>query len=183
MSGPSLNNNWPLPRPLPRREGRDHRATPTVLLFVACGVICSCVYHSTGYSVSYLRCIKILVNGVYSVILCLSVILSINIKNTTKHVLSVIICLCVIMSTSIIFPFSMYASSVSVTCMKSEGCKLRWRRALSSIKKGVFLNVEWRVLERSGAGGEASDGCWVMVVRCWWLALMLVGWWLLGVDD
>ena len=101
MSGPSLNNNWPLPRPLPRREGRDHRATPTVLLFVACGVICSCVYHSTGYSVSYLRCIKILVNGVYSVILCLSVILSINIKNTTKYVLSVIICLYVIMSINI----------------------------------------------------------------------------------
>ena len=41
----------------------------------------------------------------------------------------------------------MYASSVSVTYMKSGGCRLRWRRALSSIKKGVFLDVEGHVLE------------------------------------
>ena len=41
----------------------------------------------------------------------------------------------------------MYASSVSVTYMKSAGCRLRWRRALSSIKKGVFLDVEGHVLE------------------------------------
>ncbi len=39
MSGPSPSNNWPLPRPLPHREGRDYRDTPTVLLSVACGVI------------------------------------------------------------------------------------------------------------------------------------------------
>ena len=84
---------------------------------------------------------------VLSVIICLYVILSINIKNTAHHVLSVIICHSVILSISIIFPFSMYASSVSVTYMKSGGCRLRWRRALSSIKKGVFLDVEGHVLE------------------------------------
>ena len=131
----------------PRREGRDHRATPNVLLFVACGVICSCITRCPAQFVSYLRYIKILVNGVYSVILCLYVILSTNIKNTTKHVLSVIICHSVILSLYIKFPFSMYASSVSVTYMKSRCCRLRWRRALSSIKKGVFLAVEGHVLE------------------------------------
>ena len=41
----------------------------------------------------------------------------------------------------------MYASFVSVTFKKSRGCRLRWRRALSSIKKGVFLDVEGHVLE------------------------------------
>ena len=51
------------------------------------------------------------------------------------------------MSLYIKFPFSMYASFVSVTYMKSAGCELRWRRALSSIKKGVFLDVEGHVLE------------------------------------
>ena len=73
--------------------------------------------------------------------------MSINIKNTPQHVLSVIICHSVILSTSIKFPFSMYASFVSVNYMKSRGCKLRWRMALSSIKKGVFLDVEGHVLE------------------------------------
>ena len=73
--------------------------------------------------------------------------MSINIKNTPQHVLSVILCLYVIMSLYIKFLFSMYVSSVSVTYMKSGGCKLRWRRALSSIKKGVFLDVEGHVLE------------------------------------
>ena len=42
----------------------------------------------------------------------------------------------------------MYASFVSVTYMKSAGCRLRWRRALSSIKKGVFKGQEEHVLER-----------------------------------
>ena len=79
--------------------------------------------------------------------MCLYVILSINIKNTDQHVLSVIICHSVILSISIKFPFSMYASFVSVTYMKSAGCRQRWRRALSSIKKGVFLDVEGHVLE------------------------------------
>ena len=73
--------------------------------------------------------------------------MSINIKNTPHHVLSVIICHSVILSISIKFSFSMYASFVSVNYMKSRGCKLHWRRALSSIKKGVFLDVEGHVLE------------------------------------
>ena len=42
-SGTSPTIQRPLPRPLPRREGRDHRATPTVLLFVAYGVSCGCI--------------------------------------------------------------------------------------------------------------------------------------------
>ena len=84
---------------------------------------------------------------VLSVILCLYVIMSINIKNTPQHVLSVIICLYVIMSLYIKFSFSMYVSFVSVTYIKSGGWRLRWRRALSSIKKGVFLDVEGHVLE------------------------------------
>ena len=62
---------------------------------------------------------------VLSVIICLCVIMSVNIKYTTKHVLSVILCLSVILSISINFPFSMYVLSVSVTCMKSGGCRLR----------------------------------------------------------
>ena len=51
--------------------------------------------------------------------------MSINIKNTPQHVYSVILCLSVILSISINFPFSMYVLSVSVTHMKSRGCKLR----------------------------------------------------------
>ena len=167
--GPTHSYNWPLPRPLPRREGRDHRDTPNVLLLVAYGVSWSRVNHCPAHFVSYIIHNQILVNSVYSVIiclyvimsinikntpqdvlsviLCLSVIMSINIKNKPQHVLSVIICHSVILSISIKFPFSMYVSSVSVTCMKSVGCRLRWRRALSSIKKGVFLNVEGHVLE------------------------------------
>ena len=95
---------------------------------------------------------------VLSVILCLYVIMSINIKNTPQHVLSVIICHSVILSISIKFPFSMYVSSVSVTCMKSRGCRLRWRRALSSIKKGVFLDVEGHVLEWRRACSRMEKG-------------------------
>ena len=83
--------------------------------------------HSVYHSLSVILSINIknTTKHVLFVIICHSVILSINIKNTTKHDLSVIICLCVIMSTSIKFPFSMYASSVSVTHMKSRGCRLR----------------------------------------------------------
>ena len=51
------------------------------------------------------------------------------------------------MSLYIKFSFSMYVSFVSVTYIKSGGWRLRWRRALSSIKKGVFLDVEGHVLE------------------------------------
>ena len=75
-TGPSHGNNWPLPHPLPHREGRDYRDTPNVLPLVAYGAIRGCIIPCSAHSVSYLRYIKILVNGVYSVILCLCVILS-----------------------------------------------------------------------------------------------------------
>ena len=91
--------------------------------------------------------------------------MSINIKNKPQHVLSVIICHSVILSISIKFPFSMYVSSVSVTCMKSVGCRLRWRRALSSIKKGVFLNVEGHVLEWRRACSRMEKGMFLNGVR------------------
>ena len=144
------------------------------LLVVLFAVVSHVFLHSLS---PYFICLNTSVQYVHSVYLCLSVILSINIKNTTKHVLSVIICHSVILSTSIKFPFSMYVSSVSVTYMKSGGCRQRWRRALSSIKKGVFLDVEGHVLEWRRAcswnergWNEGSDGCWVLGVRCWWLA-------------
>ena len=111
-------------------------------------VLFAVVSHVALHSLSpYFICLNTSVQYVHSVYLCLSVILSINIKNTTKHVYSGIICLSVILSLYIKFPFSMYASFISVTYMKSGGCRLRWRRALSSIKKGVFLDVEGHVLE------------------------------------
>ena len=111
-------------------------------------VLFAVVSHVVLHSLSpYFICLNTSVQYVHSVYLCLSVILSINIKNTTKHVLSFILCLCVIMSVnikntaqhvfsvilclsvilsiSINFPFSMYALFVSVTYMKSRGCRLR----------------------------------------------------------
>ena len=51
-SGPNSNPDWPLPQPLPHREGRDHRATPNVLLFVACGVSCGCITRCPAQFVS-----------------------------------------------------------------------------------------------------------------------------------
>ena len=114
------------------------------LLTVLVVVVSHVVLHSLS---PYFICLNTSVQYVHSVYLCLSVILSINIKNTTKHVLSVIICLCVIMSVNIKnatkhvysgiiclsiilslyikFPFSMYVSFISVTYMKSRGCRLR----------------------------------------------------------
>ncbi len=92
-TGPSLNN----------REGRDYRDTPIGLLNVVYGVSWSRVNHCPAHFVSYIIHNQILVNGVYSVILCLYVIMSLYIK----------------------FSFSMYVSSVSVTYMKSGGCRLR----------------------------------------------------------
>ena len=156
----------PLPRPLPRREGRDYRDTPIGLLNVVYGVSWSRVNHCPAHFVSYIIHNQILVNGVYSVILCLSVILSININNTTKHVLFVIICHSVILSLYIKFLFSMYVSFISVTYIKSRCCRLRWRRALSSIKKGVFLDVEGHVLEWRRA---CSWMKWGSGVRLLWL--------------
>ena len=150
----------------PRREGRDYRDTPIGLLNVVYGVSWSRVNHCPAHFVSYIIHNQILVNGVYSVIICLYVIMSINIKNTAQHVLSVILCLYVIMSLYIKFSFSMYVSSVSVTYIKSGGCRLRWRRALSSIKKGVFLAVEGHVLEWRRA---CSWMAWGSGVRLLWL--------------
>ena len=69
--------------------------------------------------------IKNTAQHVLSVIICLYVIMSINIKNTPQHVYSVILCLSVILSISINFPFSIYVLSVSVTYMKSAGCRQR----------------------------------------------------------
>ena len=92
-----------------------------------------CLNTSVQYVHSVYLCLSVILSinikntaqHVLFVILCLSVILSINIKNTTKHVYSGIICLSVILSLYIKFPFSMYASSVSVTYIKSGGCRLR----------------------------------------------------------
>ena len=183
QTGPS-----PVPSPIGRGVITELPLTSCCsLLTVLVVVVSHVVLHSLS---PYFICLNISVQYVHSVYLCLSVILSINIKNTAQHVLSVILCLSVILSISINFPLSMYALFVSVICMKSGGCRLLWRRALSSIKKGVFLDVEGHVLEWRRAcswnewgRGWGADGCWVMVVRCWWLALVGVGWWLLGVDD
>ena len=150
----------------PRREGRDYRDTPNVLLFVVYSVSWSHVNHCPAHFVSYIIHNQILVNGVYSVIICLYVIMSINIKNTAQHVLSVILCLSVILSLYIKFPFSMYVSFISVTYIKSRCCRLRWRRALSSIKKGVFLDVEGHVLEWRRACSWME---WGSGVRLLWL--------------
>ena len=68
-----------------------------------------CLNISVQYVHSVYLCLSVILSinikntaqHVLFVILCLSVILSINIKNTTKHVLSVIICLCVILSINI----------------------------------------------------------------------------------
>ena len=66
----------PLPRPLPHREGSDYRDTPNVLLLVVYGVSWSRVNRCSAHFVSYIIHNQILVNGVYSVIICLYVILS-----------------------------------------------------------------------------------------------------------
>ena len=42
-TGPSPIPSWPLPRPLPRREGRDYRDTPIGLLLVVYDAIRVCV--------------------------------------------------------------------------------------------------------------------------------------------
>ena len=155
-------NKWDLPNnreaPLSTTTGPSPDPSPagrgviTELPLPSCCsllvVLFAVVSHVFLHSLSpYFICLNISVQYVHSVIICLSVILSINIKNTPQHVLSVIICLCVIMSVnikyttkhvlsvilclsvilsiSINFPFSMYVLSVSVTCMKSGGCRLR----------------------------------------------------------
>ena len=155
QTGPSSTTDWPTtttqtgPSPVPSPIGRSvitEIPLPSCcsLLTVLVVVVSHVVLHSLS---PYFICLNTSVQYVHSVYLCLSVILSINIKNTTKHVLSFILCLCVIMSVnikntaqhvfsviiclsvilsiSINFSFSMYVLSVSVTYMKSGGCRLR----------------------------------------------------------
>ena len=118
QTGPS-----PVPSPIGRGVITELPLTSCCsLLTVLVVVVSHVVLHSLS---PYFICLNISVQYVHSVYLCLSVILSISIN----------------------FPFSMYILSVSVTYMKSGGCRLRWRRALSSIKKGVFLDVEGHVLK------------------------------------
>ena len=141
-AAPLSTTTGPSPDPSPAGRGviTELPLTPCCsLLTVLVVVVSHVVLHSLS---PYFICLKTSVQYVHSVYLCLSVILSINIKTRQNNVLFVIICLSVILSLYIKFPFSMYALSVSVTYMKSRGCRLRWRRALSSIKKGVFLDVE-----------------------------------------
>ena len=148
QTGPS-----PVPSPIGRGVITELPLTSCCsLLTVLVVVVSHVVLHSLS---PYFICLNISVQYVHSVYLCLSVILSISIN----------------------FPFSMYILSVSVTYMKSGGCRLRWRRALSSIKKGVFLDVKGHVLEwrracswKEWGRGVRADGCWVLVVSCWWLA-------------
>ena len=146
-AAPLSTTTGPSPDPSPAGRGviTELPLTPCCsLLTVLVVVVSHVVLHSLS---PYFICLNTSVQYVHSVYLCLSVILSINIKNTPQHVLSVIICLCVIMSInikntpqhvysvilclsvilsiSINFPFSMYVLSVSVTHMKSRGCKLR----------------------------------------------------------
>ena len=117
-TGPS-----PVPSPIGRGVITEIPLPSCCSLFT---VLFAVVSHVFLHSLSpYFICLNISVQYVHSVYLCLSVILSITIKNTTQHILSVIICLYVILSLYIKFPFSMYVSFVSVTYMKSGGCKLR----------------------------------------------------------
>ena len=129
-------NKWDLPNnraaPLSTTTGPSPagRGVITELPLTSCCsllvVLFAVVSHVFLHSLSpYFICLNISVQYVHSVYLCLSVILSINIKNTTKHVYSGIICLSIILSLYINFPFSMYALSVSVTYMKSRCCRLR----------------------------------------------------------
>ena len=96
--GTTYSYNWPLPHPLPRREGRDYRDTPNGLLSVAYGAICGCIIRSSAHFISLFVYIESSVKYVHSIILCLSVIMSITIKNTTQHIHSVILCHFVILS-------------------------------------------------------------------------------------
>ena len=132
-TGASPTTDWPTTTtqtgssPVPSSVGRGviiELPLPSCCsLFV---VLFAVVSHVFLHSLSpYFICLNTSVQYVHSVYLCLSVILSINIKNTTKHVYSGIICLSIILSLYINFPFSMYALSVSVTYMKSGGCRLR----------------------------------------------------------
>ena len=49
---PTHCNNWPLPHPLPRREGRNHRDTPNGLLLVVYGVSWSHVNRCSAHFIT-----------------------------------------------------------------------------------------------------------------------------------
>ena len=76
QTGPSHGNNWPLPHPLPRREGRDYRDTPIGLLLVAYDAIYGCITRCSAHFASLFVYIESSVKYVHSVILCHFVILS-----------------------------------------------------------------------------------------------------------
>ena len=73
---PTHCNNWPLPHPLPRREGRDYRDTPIGLLLVAYDAIYGCITRCSAHFASLFVYIESSVKYVHSVILCHFVILS-----------------------------------------------------------------------------------------------------------
>ena len=52
QTGPTHGNNWPLPHPLPRREGRNHRDTPNGLLFVVYSVSWSHVNRCSAHFIT-----------------------------------------------------------------------------------------------------------------------------------
>ena len=74
--GPTHGYKRPLPRPLPRREGRDYRDTPNGLLSVAYDAICGCIIRCSAHFASLFVYIESSVKYVHSVILCHFVILS-----------------------------------------------------------------------------------------------------------
>ena len=70
------HTDWPLPHPLPRREGRDYRDTPIGLLLVAYGAICGCITRCSAHFASLFVYIESSVKYIHFVILCHFVILS-----------------------------------------------------------------------------------------------------------
>ena len=77
---PNPATTGPPPPPPPRREGRNHRDTPNVLPLVAYDAIYGCITRCPAHFVSLFVYIESSVKYVHSVILCLYVIMSINIK-------------------------------------------------------------------------------------------------------
>ena len=99
----TLSPTGPSPNPSPAGRGVITEIPLTSccsLLVVLFAVVSHVFLHSLS---PYFICLNTSVQYVHSVYLCLSVILSISIN----------------------FPFSMYILSVSVTYMKSGGCRLR----------------------------------------------------------
>ena len=100
-AAPLSTTTGPSPDPSPAGRGVITELPLTSccsLLVVLFAVVSHVFLHSLS---PYFICLNISVQYVHSVYLCLSVILSINIKNTTKHVLFVILCLSVILAINI----------------------------------------------------------------------------------